>query len=604
MPAGRPLRHHPRRRHAAAARRRATPGRHDGAPAEPAASSTPAPAASSTATRCCSRGSRRRCPRIATARSSSGSSPGPAAIDPYASAVSDVYQDLFGEGSYTGKGIYDVDAFERGARRTRPGERAPQPRSLRGPLRARRARHRHRALRGVPGPLRGRGRAPAPLGARRLAAPALDAPGRHPRGSAADLDPADRPLEDARQPAPDPVGARRRAHRCSSAGCSRRPPARVDGVRPRHHRAAGAPPRVRRASFRSGGHLQAEPPARRRRGPRDRGVPDRARHHLPRPPGVADERRDRAHARAPLRHAPAPARVGDRGAGQVGRSIPDSPAFYRRMGGGVVLAAAAGALVVLVAAGQPRGLAAPFLAALGLSPAVARRISLPPRAVAPATALAGGRARRCARPPAAPGASSRPSSGRRHVLPPDNFQEDPRAGRRAPHVADQHRPLPARDGRGPRLRLDRASSTWSSASRRRSRRCARLERFRGHLYNWYDTTDLRPLEPRYVSTVDSGNLAGHLIAARASVPRARSQRPLPHRRLVAGIDDALQSRCGSRRRRSRTTAAARRVTVRAARRGARRAWAPRSRRRRTRRTRSPSADSRGTPTPWWTSRAP
>ncbi len=33
-------------------------------------------------------------------------------IDPYAAAVSDVYQDLFGEGSYTGKGIYDVDAFE------------------------------------------------------------------------------------------------------------------------------------------------------------------------------------------------------------------------------------------------------------------------------------------------------------------------------------------------------------------------------------------------------------------------------------------------------------------------------------------------------------
>ncbi len=33
-------------------------------------------------------------------------------IDPYSSAVSDVYQDLFGEGSYSGKGIYDVDAFE------------------------------------------------------------------------------------------------------------------------------------------------------------------------------------------------------------------------------------------------------------------------------------------------------------------------------------------------------------------------------------------------------------------------------------------------------------------------------------------------------------
>ncbi len=37
---------------------------------------------------------------------------GPAGIDPYAAAVSDVYQDLFHEGSYAGKGIYDIDAFE------------------------------------------------------------------------------------------------------------------------------------------------------------------------------------------------------------------------------------------------------------------------------------------------------------------------------------------------------------------------------------------------------------------------------------------------------------------------------------------------------------
>ncbi|ALM83252.1 GH36-type glycosyl hydrolase domain-containing protein [Bordetella sp. N] len=36
----------------------------------------------------------------------------PAGMDPYAAAVSDVYQDLFGEGSYAGKGIYDIDAFE------------------------------------------------------------------------------------------------------------------------------------------------------------------------------------------------------------------------------------------------------------------------------------------------------------------------------------------------------------------------------------------------------------------------------------------------------------------------------------------------------------
>ena len=39
-----------------------------------------------------------------------GSEPG---IDPYTRAVSDVYQDLFHEGSFIGKGIYDVDAFEK-----------------------------------------------------------------------------------------------------------------------------------------------------------------------------------------------------------------------------------------------------------------------------------------------------------------------------------------------------------------------------------------------------------------------------------------------------------------------------------------------------------
>jgi cyclic beta-1,2-glucan synthetase len=40
----------------------------------------------------------------------------------------------------------------------------------------------------------------------------------------------------------------------------------------------------------------------------------------------------------------------------------------------------------------------------------------------------------------------------------------------------------------------------------------RMRGFRGHFYNWYDLHDLRVLEPAYVSTVDSGNLAGHLIA--------------------------------------------------------------------------------------------
>ena len=39
-----------------------------------------------------------------------------------------------------------------------------------------------------------------------------------------------------------------------------------------------------------------------------------------------------------------------------------------------------------------------------------------------------------------------------------------------------------------------------------------LERYHGHFLNWYDTATLAPLHPRYVSTVDSGNLAAALIA--------------------------------------------------------------------------------------------
>ena len=44
-----------------------------------------------------------------------------------------------------------------------------------------------------------------------------------------------------------------------------------------------------------------------------------------------------------------------------------------------------------------------------------------------------------------------------------------------------------------------------------------LERHRGHFYNWYDTQSLQPLLPIYISTVDSGNLAGHLLTLRAGL---------------------------------------------------------------------------------------
>ena len=106
---------------------------------------------------------------------------GPAGIDPYAAATSDVYQDLFGGGSYTGKGIYDVDGICRGFGGSRTRECPPQPRPVRGDLRADGTGHRHRALRGVPDGLRGRCGPAASMGARRLAAAALDHPGRRRR---------------------------------------------------------------------------------------------------------------------------------------------------------------------------------------------------------------------------------------------------------------------------------------------------------------------------------------------------------------------------------------------------------------------------------------
>ena len=98
-----------------------------------------------------------------------------------------------------------------------------------------------------------------------------------------------------------------------------------------------------------------------------------------------------------------------------------------------------------------------------------------------------------------------------NMLPPDNFQEDPN-----PVVAHRTSPtniglyllsvVAARDFGwvGTLDALDRVEATLATVGK--------MEQFRGHLYNWYDTSDLRPLEPRYISSVDSGNLAGHLLA--------------------------------------------------------------------------------------------
>ena len=78
-------------------------------------------------------------------------------IDPYTRAVSDVYQDLFGEGSFIGKGIYDVDAFQQALGGRLPENRILSHDLLEGALRARRAGQRRACCsRTIPSALRGR----------------------------------------------------------------------------------------------------------------------------------------------------------------------------------------------------------------------------------------------------------------------------------------------------------------------------------------------------------------------------------------------------------------------------------------------------------------
>ena len=67
---------------------------------------------------------------------------------------------------------------------------------------------------------------------------------------------------------------------------------------------------------------------------------------------------------------------------------------------------------------------------------------------------------------------------------------------------------------------------------------SRLERFRGHFFNWYDTRTGQPLLPRYVSTVDSGNLAGS-SSGLANAIEAAALRPLWSPERLNGIADAI-----------------------------------------------------------------
>ncbi|MBY0523380.1 MAG: glycosyl transferase family 36 [Gemmataceae bacterium] len=124
-----------------------------------------------------------------------------------------------------------------------------------------------------------------------------------------------------------------------------------------------------------------------------------------------------------------------------------------------------------------------------------------------------------------------------HWLPPDNYQEEPR-GRVA------HRTSPTNQGL---LLLSTLSahdfgylslSTLADRLEKTFDTLDRLERYRGHFYNWYDTLTLQPLPPAYVSTVDSGNLLGCLLALKQGLLE-KTREPIIGWSFRTGLMDTL-----------------------------------------------------------------
>ena len=124
-----------------------------------------------------------------------------------------------------------------------------------------------------------------------------------------------------------------------------------------------------------------------------------------------------------------------------------------------------------------------------------------------------------------------------NYLPPDNYQEDPPQG-----VA--HRTSPTNIGLALTANLAAYDFGYVAADEvlaRSARTIAamdRLQRYRGHFYNWYDTRTLEPLRPIYISTVDSGNLAGHLLTFSAGLHELVGH-PIFRPAIYEGLRDTL-----------------------------------------------------------------
>lgn len=227
------------------------------------------------------------------------------------------------------------------------------------------------------------------------------------------------------------------------------------------------------------------------------------------------------------------------------RAAQDSLAYYTRaMAGGYV------APVALLAVSSVHGwthlaVAAPLAVVWSLAPVVAQRASLVRSAAHPLTQDQREELRRIGR--RTWHFFDTVVTATEHHLPPDNLQETPErviASRTSPTNVGLYllAVVAAADlgwiGRAEALR--RVGLTLDTVGS--------LPTFRGHLYNWYDTRQLTVLTPAYVSTVDSGNLAGHLLALSQACHEWADASEDPREQLAATAEVAPDLPDGTRRR--------------------------------------------------------
>ena len=123
-------------------------------------------------------------------------------------------------------------------------------------------------------------------------------------------------------------------------------------------------------------------------------------------------------------------------------------------------------------------------------------------------------------------------------LPPDNFQEQP-----VEQIA--HRTSPTNIGLSLLAGLTACDFGYITTGQLIERTkntigtLQKMEKYKGHFYNWYDTESLNPLPPKYISTVDSGNLAGHLLVLRQGL-LAIPQQKIQSIQLFNGLIDTLR----------------------------------------------------------------